>query len=191
MWYAAGNTSSYEMCARKGLGVLGFSVQSLDDLGPVVAAYKKGIAQAEPIGAFVNDNVLVSIGASVHEDAGRGGAAGLQPRSRLLVERRCSATTTPFPHPAGLPRWPERLPPMPPEYIPAARQSGLIIGDPEHALAQARRWEAAGVDQLVVSTGVAPHAEVLETIRLFGEHVIPKLDTDPVHRTTRMREGAH
>src|SRR2546423_768345 len=26
MWYAAGNTSSYEMAARKGLGVLGFSI---------------------------------------------------------------------------------------------------------------------------------------------------------------------
>ena len=32
MWYAAGNTSSYEMAARKGLGVLGFSVGSLDEM---------------------------------------------------------------------------------------------------------------------------------------------------------------
>jgi hypothetical protein len=30
----------------------------------------------------------------------------------------------------------------------------------------------------------------LETIRLMGEHVIPKLDTDPVHRTTRFRDAA-
>jgi len=30
----------------------------------------------------------------------------------------------------------------------------------------------------------------METIRLLGEHVIPKLDTDPVHRTTRFREAA-
>jgi hypothetical protein len=27
-------------------------------------------------------------------------------------------------------------------------------------------------------------------IRLMGEHVIPKIDTDPVHRTTRFREAA-
>ena len=40
MWYAAGNTSSYDMAAHKGLGVLGFSVGSLDELGPVVEAYK-------------------------------------------------------------------------------------------------------------------------------------------------------
>jgi len=30
----------------------------------------------------------------------------------------------------------------------------------------------------------------LETIRLIGEHVIPKIDTDPVHRTTRFRDAA-
>ena len=32
--------------------------------------------------------------------------------------------------------------------------------------------------------------DTLETIRLMGEHVIPKIDTDPVHRTTRMRQAA-
>jgi hypothetical protein len=29
-----------------------------------------------------------------------------------------------------------------------------------------------------------------ETIRLVGEHVIPKFDPDPVHRTTRFRDAA-
>ena len=37
---------------------------------------------------------------------------------------------------------------------------------------------------------LATQAESLEMIRLMGEHVIPKIDTDPVHRTTRMRESA-
>ena len=27
-------------------------------------------------------------------------------------------------------------------------------------------------------------------IKLMGEHVIPKFDTDPVHRTTWLREAA-
>jgi hypothetical protein len=33
------------------------------------------------------------------------------------------------------------------------------------------------------------HEDALETIRLFGEHVIPEFDRDPVHRSTRMRYG--
>ena len=68
MWYAAGNTSSYEMAARKGLGVLGFSVGSIPDLEAVLGTYKKAIVNAEPIGAFVNDNVMVTTAAFVSED---------------------------------------------------------------------------------------------------------------------------
>ena len=36
MWYAAGNTTSYAMAARNGLGVLGFSVGSIEELKPVL-----------------------------------------------------------------------------------------------------------------------------------------------------------
>ena len=38
--------------------------------------------------------------------------------------------------------------------------------------------------------GPAPLEETLEMIRLMGEHVIPKIDTDPVHSTTRYRDAA-
>ena len=37
---------------------------------------------------------------------------------------------------------------------------------------------------------MATQEETLETIRLMGEHVIPKIDTDPVHRTSRFRREA-
>jgi hypothetical protein len=37
--------------------------------------------------------------------------------------------------------------------------------------------------------GMATREQDLETIRLMGEHVIPKIDTDPVHRTTRFRDA--
>jgi hypothetical protein len=69
-------------------------------------------------------------------------------------------------------------------------QNGGILGDPDDALKQCRRWEAAGADQLVFGLGTATKEQSLEMIRLMGEHVIPKIDTDPVHRTTRLREGA-
>ena len=38
--------------------------------------------------------------------------------------------------------------------------------------------------------GMATQEEALETIRLMGEHVIPKLDKDPEHRTSRFRREA-
>jgi hypothetical protein len=67
---------------------------------------------------------------------------------------------------------------------------GMVAGTPDHALAACQRWESAGADQ--VSFGIGPDSleGTLETIRLLGEYVIPKLDTDPAHRTTRFREAA-
>ena len=35
-----------------------------------------------------------------------------------------------------------------------------------------------------------PIESAIETVRLFGKHVIPKLDLDPTHRTSRFRDAA-
>ena len=67
---------------------------------------------------------------------------------------------------------------------------GMVCGDPDEALAQCRRWESAGADQLIFGTGTATVEDTIEMIELVGRHVIPKIDTDPVHRTSRMRDAA-
>jgi alkanesulfonate monooxygenase SsuD/methylene tetrahydromethanopterin reductase-like flavin-dependent oxidoreductase (luciferase family) len=75
--------------------------------------------------------------------------------------------------------------------IAGMSQIGAVIcGSPDDALEQCRRWESSGADQLVFGVGTATKEDTLEMIRLMGEHVIPKIDTDPVHRTSRMRDAA-
>lgn len=186
MWYAAGNATSYEMAARRGLGVLGFSISSLRDLGDVITGYKKAITESEPVGAFVNDNVLVAIPCFVSEDESAAIETACDPRIGYQNSLTFRYHDT-FPRPAHVPPWPEVLPATTPDRVPALREAGVIIGDPDHAIKQLRRWEAAGADQVVMGTGQCDHAATMETIRLLGEHVIPKIDTDPVHRTTRFR----
>jgi alkanesulfonate monooxygenase SsuD/methylene tetrahydromethanopterin reductase-like flavin-dependent oxidoreductase (luciferase family) len=177
------------MAAHRGLGVLGFSVGAIHELEPIVSAYKKHIVNAEPVGAYVNDNIMVITNAFVSEDPDRPIAAACSPNLAYLVSNTFRYHDT-FPHPEGIPFWPELMPNNTPESIPVLQDMGFIVGDPDHALEQCRRWEAAGVDQLVLATGAQDHDVALETIRLMGEHVIPKLDTDPVHRTTRFRDAA-
>jgi alkanesulfonate monooxygenase SsuD/methylene tetrahydromethanopterin reductase-like flavin-dependent oxidoreductase (luciferase family) len=189
MWYAAGNTTSYEMAAHKGLGVLGFSVGSIPELDPVMKAYKKAIAEAEPIGAYVNDNIMVAIFAAVDEDPKRAVATACLPSVSYHQSQVFRYHDT-FPHPETVPYWPEVLPALTPDEVPVRHEMGFIIGDPEHALRQAQRWESAGCDQLVFSTGNVPKEATLEMIRLMGQYVIPKLDKDPVHRTSRFRDAA-
>jgi alkanesulfonate monooxygenase SsuD/methylene tetrahydromethanopterin reductase-like flavin-dependent oxidoreductase (luciferase family) len=190
MWYAAGNAGSYEMAAKKGLGVLGFSVSSVAALAPVLEAYKKAIPNAEPIGAFVNDNVMVTTAAWVAEEVDLAYRRASDARMNYLQSNVFRYHDT-FPHPSWVPTWPELLPENSPEDVARAGASGaMLAGDPDDALAQCQRWEAAGADQLVIGVGPGSHEGTLETLRLLGEHVIPKLDRDPVHRTSRFRSAA-
>jgi alkanesulfonate monooxygenase SsuD/methylene tetrahydromethanopterin reductase-like flavin-dependent oxidoreductase (luciferase family) len=189
MWYAAGNVTSYEMAARRGLGVLGFSVGSIQELEPVMKAYKKAIEDPEPVGAFANDNIMVTTAAFVSEDEQAAVDSATAPHNNYLVSNVFRYHDT-FPHPPEIPSWPDLIPDMTVDQVPYAREQGSIIGDPDHALDQCRRWQDAGCDQLVFGVGSARHEDTLEMIRLMGEHVIPKIDTDPAHRTTRLREAA-
>jgi alkanesulfonate monooxygenase SsuD/methylene tetrahydromethanopterin reductase-like flavin-dependent oxidoreductase (luciferase family) len=190
MWYAAGNTSSYAMAARKGLGVLGFSVGDLIAMEPVVKSYKDEIPNAEPIGAFVNDNIMVTSAAFVKEDADLAVKSAVDSKLAYLQSNVFRYHDT-FPHPEGIPYWPELMPEYDADTIKAMSEIGAVIcGDPHQALEQCKRWESAGADQLVFGLGCANKEDTLEMIRLMGEHVIPKIDTDPVHRSSRFRDAA-
>ena len=191
MWYAAGNTPSFEMAARKGLGILGFSLDHIDVTEHAVRTYKAAIADAEPVGAFVNDNILVAGGvAFIDEDRDQARRDALAGGINYHISQVFRYHDT-FPRPEGIPAWPEVLPPYTDEVLDAMLDAGAaIIGDPDDALGQYRRWEAAGADQILLLRGTKTKEQTLEMIRLMGEHVIPKLDTDPVHRTDRMRASA-
>jgi alkanesulfonate monooxygenase SsuD/methylene tetrahydromethanopterin reductase-like flavin-dependent oxidoreductase (luciferase family) len=179
------------MAARKGLGVLGFSVQKVSDMEWVLEQYKTAIVDAEPVGAFVNDNVMVTttaICAPTHAEAVRIAASGGLHYLPSLVFRYHDT----FPRPEGFPVWPETLPEYTEEFVEVLIEEELLIcGDPDEVLRQCKRWEQAGADQLSFGLPVGvPKEETLQTIRLVGEHVIPRIDTDPVHRTSRFRQGA-
>jgi alkanesulfonate monooxygenase SsuD/methylene tetrahydromethanopterin reductase-like flavin-dependent oxidoreductase (luciferase family) len=189
MWYAAGNTSSYAMAARKGLGVLGFSVGSIPELEPVLKAYKEEIVNAEPVGAYVNDNVMVTTAAFVSEDAAAA-RQSIVDSSLMYLQSNVFRYHDTFPRPDWVPPWPAVLPDLTLEAVAEMATLGLIVGDPDDALEQCRRWESAGADQVSFGLGAGSKQDTLEMIRLMGEHVIPKIDTDPVHRTSRFRDAA-
>jgi alkanesulfonate monooxygenase SsuD/methylene tetrahydromethanopterin reductase-like flavin-dependent oxidoreductase (luciferase family) len=178
------------MAARKGLGVLGFSVGAVDELAPVLDAYKAEIVNAEPIGAFVNDNIMVTTAATVAEDV-EDAIRSISTQRMTYLQSNVFRYHDTFPHPPEIPKWPDLIPDVTEE---GARQMigapGSVNGTPDDALKGAMAWEAAGADQLVFGFGPPTLEDSLETIRLLGEHVIPKLDKDPVHRTDRFKEAA-
>ena len=72
----------------------------------------------------------------------------------------------------------------------ASRAGDAAYGTPDEVAAALEKYEAAGADQVVFGllSSTMPRELAVETIETFGKHVLPQFDTDPVHRTTRLRE---
>ncbi|MGH8999073.1 MAG: LLM class flavin-dependent oxidoreductase [Acidimicrobiia bacterium] len=191
LWYAAGNTSSFEMCGRKGMGALGFSLDEIPRTEAAIATYKKAVESCEPVGAWVNDNLVVANGfnaiASDRDQARREFLEGGNNYQMSQVFRYHDT----FPRPEGFPVWPDVLPDLTAEQLDYFIDLGAaIVGDPDDVVEQVRRWEATGADQLLMLRGVKTKEQTLRMLDLMGKHVIPKFDTDPVHRTTAQRAAA-
>lgn len=190
IWYAAGNPSSFEMCGLKGMGALGFSLDELPRTEAAIKTYRKAIANCEPVGTWVNDNLIVANGFnSVAEDREVARRDFLTGGNNYQMSQVFRYHDT-FPRPEGFPVWPDVMPELTEDQLDHFIDLGAaLVGDPDDVLAQVRRWESTGADQMLMLRGVKTKEETIRMLRLMGEHVIPKLDTDPVHRTTRLRAG--
>ena len=191
MWVAAGNPSTFEKAARMGLGVLCFTIGGVDSVKPLVELYKREIEHAEPVGDYVNDNIMVTTQLLCLEDGQRvrdlGSRLGMGYHRSLLLRYLDT-----FPKPAGVPEWPEILPDPTPEMIAAGIAMGeMPYGTPEEVERAITRYQNAGVDQVVFGllSSTMDRDLAFETIETFGKHVLPRFDKDPIHRTTRQREA--
>jgi alkanesulfonate monooxygenase SsuD/methylene tetrahydromethanopterin reductase-like flavin-dependent oxidoreductase (luciferase family) len=97
-----------------------------------------------------------------------------------------------FPKPEGVPDWPDVMPEPTLAELKEQVDMGIIaVGNPDDCAGVAQQYADAGADQLVVSpmTTTMPFATAVESMRLFGEKVIPRFDTDPKYRSDYMREN--
>jgi alkanesulfonate monooxygenase SsuD/methylene tetrahydromethanopterin reductase-like flavin-dependent oxidoreductase (luciferase family) len=192
MWVAAGSPSTFEKAARMGLGVLCFTLGGVEELKPLIEIYKNTIRDCDPVGDYVNDNVMVTSQLLCLEDGRR--VRDIAPTlsgsyQTSLVFRYLDT----FPRPEGVPLWPTLIPERGREdFELAIQQRALCYGTPDEVSEAVQKFVDAGVDQLVFGMlSSAMSGEIaIESVETFAEHVLPKFDTDPVHRTTRLREGA-
>jgi len=189
LWVAAGNSPTFEKAARLGLGLHCFSTGPAAGMAKKVNTYKSTIGKAEPVGDFVNDNVMCVTTLLCREDrreafemATRVGMAYYQ----SLVFRWLDT----FAHPPGIPPWPDLLPELTVDQVEDAVAHGtLCVGDPDDCADVVRQYADLGVDQLCFSplTTTMPKEVALSSLELFGREVVPQFDKDPVHSTTRYR----
>jgi alkanesulfonate monooxygenase SsuD/methylene tetrahydromethanopterin reductase-like flavin-dependent oxidoreductase (luciferase family) len=192
LWVACGSPSTFEKAARLGLGALCFSLGSPKDFEPLIKVYKDNIKYAEPVGAYVNDNVACVTQLVCMEDgqAARRLACNMGNMYHTSLVFRYLDT---FPRPAGVPPWPQLIPEPTLEQLEERIQSGQrIVGDPDECARAVQHYADIGCDQIIfgILASSQPQATALQSAELFGRHVIPRFDKDPVHSTTRYREAA-
>lgn len=194
IWVGCGNPGTFTTAGELGIGAIAFNFEPIHNLKGRMEAYKEGIANCtEPLGEFVNDNIMMTNAVVMLPDRARAREIALSAgRGYLNTLLHIYHSTMPAAPDAIY--WPDR-----PRGIQseeeldwAIAEGYLLCGTPEEVCEQLTRYQEVGTDQLVfaVPNEGFEHEEVLEMIELFGTEVIPEFDTDPVHRTTRMRATA-
>jgi alkanesulfonate monooxygenase SsuD/methylene tetrahydromethanopterin reductase-like flavin-dependent oxidoreductase (luciferase family) len=191
MWVAAGNPPTFEKAARLGLGVLAFTTRSIGEMAPLIQTYKDAVGSAEPVGGFVNDNVMITSGLVCMEDGKEARRVACDMGLSYLQSQVFHYHDT-IPTPEGAVVWPDHFPEPTPDDIEWRIENGyLMCGDPDEVATQVKAAADAGIDQLVFGLPCDMPWEVAQqSVELFGKHVIPKFDLDPVHSTDRYRESA-
>jgi alkanesulfonate monooxygenase SsuD/methylene tetrahydromethanopterin reductase-like flavin-dependent oxidoreductase (luciferase family) len=192
LWMACGSPSTFEKAARLGVGALCFSLGTPADFEPLIKTYKKTIRDAEPIGAYVNDNVACVTQLVCMEDAKKARAVALGMGSGYHTSLVFRYLDT-FPRPAGVPAWPALIPePTPAQLEDRIAAGQRLVGDPDEVARGVQMYADVGCDQLIFGllASTQPQEIAIQTADLFGREVIPRFDRDPVHSTTRMREAA-
>lgn len=189
IWVACQQPDTFVLAGQKGIGALCFTVGKPGDLKERIDSYREAVASpVDQVGEFTNDQVAgFTITLCDEDDATAAEIMGPQALWYFDVIRKIYGPT-----------WEKmREEEVPPSYRyhslnvtqadnQAARDGALAyqplidngsfcIGSPERCIETVEMYADAGVDQVMtmMQVGTVPHDKICNSIRLFGEQVIP------------------
>lgn len=184
LWGATSSPDSHRIMGEKGMGLLSFTIGTPpEELKERIDLYRDGLTRARPVGRFVNGRAGTFT--MVHVAPTREQARATAAESFEWYAKKGTAAV------ASVSKWMRELGQASGTYAYGDALADLdtsfltfdflessgacIVGDPATCVETARRYEAAGCDLLLclVNPYKIPHREVLRTIELMGEHVIP------------------
>ncbi len=195
LWVACGNPATFEKAGQLGIGAIAFNFEPAPALKGRIAAYKNAVADcAEPLGSYLNDNVMMTNAVICLEDRARAREIALTKGRGYLVSLVSLYHDT-IPKSPTASTWPEAPLSLDGEdMLDFAIEAGyMLCGTPEEVCEQLESsYVAVGVDQLVfgLPTEGFEYEEILAMIEVFGDQVIPEFDKDRIHSTERYRANA-
>ena len=188
LWSACSSEETIRTAAEMGLGALVGAEGGPDKVGDVLELYQKFLKAAKPTGGMVNNHNGLMTAGFCHEDPKviEGRATELiawymdqqRERARLVWQGVDPATVPPDyqgyyerdmklaagPHPGDL---------TASEVV--KRGTSFCIGTPDQCIKFFESYEAMGVEEVFLLSAIGPatHEEVMNTLTMFGKHVIP------------------
>ncbi|MCH9016612.1 MAG: LLM class flavin-dependent oxidoreductase [Chloroflexi bacterium] len=188
LWSACSSENTTRTAAELGLGALVGSEGGPDKVGEVLQLYQQALKAASPSGVSPNSQNALMTAGFCHEDPkeieGRGteliGWYTDQQRERArLVWQGVDPATVP-PDYQGYYERDMRLAAGPHPGDPTAsevvkRGTSFCVGTPDQCIKFFESYEAMGVEQIFLLSAIGParHEEVMNTLTMFGKHVIP------------------
>ncbi len=202
IWVGCGNPGTFTKAGELGIGAIAFNFEPVMNLKGRLDAYKEGIANCtEPIGQFKNDNVMITNSVICSETREQAREIALREGRGYLVSMVNLYHDT-MPKSQDAITWPSK--PMTLHDIVQSGVDGdelldgiigaghMLCGTPDEVCEQIANWGDVGMDQLAFGLPIEGmyHEEILATLELFGDKVIPEFDKDRKHSTDYYREQA-
>ena len=183
IWCAASGPESHEIAGRKGLGVLSLTLLiELEEVARRIAMYKAAVKEAKPVGKFINNQAAaytLVYCAETDEQARREAAKSMEwyidYSSQIASE--FARKIAPGGDAGGYDYYKQtgNLSTKKLTFDYLSGEDLVICGSPDTCVRKIKRYQAMGIEQLLCICQLysIPHQQVMNSIKLFGEQVIP------------------
>jgi len=199
IWMAATSPQSWELAGKNGIGILGLTIfVSVPQLQERVRAYRAALANAKPVGRFINDQIgafTIVHCAETRAQAIANGATDAAINYLLYAFRILGGGANPGD--AGMRReaaadeikstpyrdmiakeYPVILKMMKNEctFEDLDAEDMVIVGDVDECARKVERYQNAGLDHFIslMQADRIPHEQVMRSIELFAKEVMPR-----------------
>jgi alkanesulfonate monooxygenase SsuD/methylene tetrahydromethanopterin reductase-like flavin-dependent oxidoreductase (luciferase family) len=183
IWMAATSSESHEIAGRKGLGLLSLTtLLSPDEVMARVKRYREALYEARPVGRALNPQTAVL--QLVHCAPTMQEARANAKDAIMWFHEQVFAFTRPFlqdsiPHSYRYLQGFQNIDTRKITFDHLHESGMIVVGDIDHCIKSLKKYYDFGIDTVLCLMQIynIPHVKVMESIRLFGEHVIPYFES--------------
>ncbi len=178
LWVAVSQPASFKRAGEMGLGVLCMGLGGSAVMKERVESYREGLKHANPVGSFINDQVaalcVIHVGEDNEEARRVGGPPGawfVNFAEKLYAPWQGRAVPDSYKF-AVEENQKEDAFKTAEEYMATG---AFAMGDPDAVIEVIKGYQDVGVDQMLcfMQMGGLSHTKTMDSIKLFGRHVIP------------------